>query len=73
MGLGEADGRDEFTDIPFVSLAKLAEASDLDDTVVFVNDFAAVATKNRSFQILHVPPPLRDRDRALPSRAPRPV
>ena len=65
VGLGDADGRDQFSDIPFLSLAKLCDVSDLDDTVVFVNDIAAVATKNPSFRILHNPPPLRDRYRAL--------
>jgi glycosyltransferase involved in cell wall biosynthesis len=65
VGLGEADGREQFTDIPFLSLAQLSDVSELNDTVVFVNDIAAVATKNRSFRILHNPPPLRDRHRAL--------
>lgn len=65
VGLGEADGRDQFTDIPFLSLAQLSDVSELDDTVVFVSDIAAVATKNPSFRILHVPPPLRERHRAL--------
>ena len=27
VGLGEADGRDQFTDVPFMSLAKLAESA----------------------------------------------
>jgi glycosyltransferase involved in cell wall biosynthesis len=65
VGLGKADGREQFTDISFLSLAKLSDVSELDDTVVFVNDMAAVATKNQSFRILHNPPPLRDRHRAL--------
>jgi glycosyltransferase involved in cell wall biosynthesis len=64
VGLGEADGREQFTDIPFLSLAQLSDVSELDDTVVFVNDIAAVATKNQSFRILHIPPPLRARHRA---------
>jgi D-inositol-3-phosphate glycosyltransferase len=64
VGLGEADGREQFTDIPFLSLAQLSDVSELDDTVVFVNDIAAVATKNQSFRVLHIPPPLRDRHRA---------
>lgn len=64
VGLGEADGREQFPDIPFVSLATLSDVSELDDTVVFVNDIAAVATRNQSFRILHIPPPLRDRHRA---------
>jgi glycosyltransferase involved in cell wall biosynthesis len=65
VGLGEADGREQFTDIPFVSLAQLSDVSELESTVVFVNDIAAVATKNPSFRILHNPPPLRERHRAL--------
>ena len=65
IGLGEEDGRDQFTGIPFLSLPRLADVGDLDSTVVFVNDIAAVATKNPSFRILHNPPPLRDRHRAL--------
>src|SRR5438552_5653774 len=32
VGLGEADGREQFTDIPFVSLAQLSDVSELDDT-----------------------------------------
>ncbi len=65
IGLGEADGRDQFTDIPFLSLPRLADVGQLDSTVVFVNDIAAVETRNPSFRILHNPPPLRDRHRAL--------
>lgn len=64
VGLGEADGREQFTDVPFLSLARLSDVSELDDTVVFVNDIAAVATRNQSFRILHIPPPLRHRHRA---------
>ena len=64
VGLGEADGREQFTDVPFLSLARLSDVSELDDTVVFVNDISAVATRNQSFRILHIPPPLRDRHRA---------
>jgi D-inositol-3-phosphate glycosyltransferase len=65
VGLGEADGREQFTDIPFLAMSQLAEVGDLDSAVVFVNDIAAVATRNPSFRILHNPPPLRDRHRAL--------
>ena len=64
VGVGEADGREQFTDVPFVSLNQLSDVSELDSTVVFVNDIAAVATKNPSFRILHVPPPIRDRHHA---------
>lgn len=75
IGLGDADGRDEFVGIPFHSLATVAEVSAIEGTVVFVTDFPVVATKGPAYQILHVPPPLRDpqrdrvrtqtRDRAL--------
>jgi glycosyltransferase involved in cell wall biosynthesis len=63
IGLGEADGRDQFVDVAFLSLPDLAAVSGLDGTVVFVNDIRSVPTKNRSFQILHNPPPIRDRYR----------
>lgn len=65
VGLGETDGRDQFTDVPFVSLRELAEVSDLPGTVVFVNDIAAVPTQSRSFQILHNPPPIREKYRTF--------
>ncbi len=63
IGLGAADGREEFDEIPFRSLATTAEVSELDGTVVFVTEFPAVATKNPAYEILHVPPPLRDHHR----------
>lgn len=62
IGLGHADGRDEFDDIPFLSLETLAEVSELDGTVVFVNEPHVVPTKNPAYQILHNPPPLRARE-----------
>ena len=65
VGLGEADGRDQFTDIAFLSLARLGDVSELAGTVVFVNDIAAVPTRNRAFQILHNPPPIREKYRAF--------
>jgi glycosyltransferase involved in cell wall biosynthesis len=64
VGVGEVDGREQFADVPFVSLNQLSDVSELDSTVVFVNDIAAVATKSPSFRILHVPPPIRDRHHA---------
>ena len=63
IGLGEADGRDQFRDVPFVALARLSDVSGLVGTVVFVNDIAPVATVNPPFQILHNPPPLRQKHR----------
>ncbi len=68
IGLGTADGRDEFVGVPFRSLATVAEVSDLDGTVVFVTDFPVVETRSPSYQILHVPPPLRDHHRAAKMR-----
>jgi len=61
--LGHADGRDQFTDVPFLSVAQLSDVSRLTDTVVFVNDIAHVPTIKPSFQILHNPPPIRERYR----------
>lgn len=64
IGLGAADGREEFDDIPFLSLATLDEVGLLDDTLVFVSEAPPVETKHRAYQILHVPPPLRERHQA---------
>lgn len=63
VGLGVADGRDEFVDIPFRALSSTADVSRLDGIVVFVTEFPVVPTKQPAYQILHVPPPLRDRER----------
>src|SRR5690348_4782741 len=65
VGVGEADGRDQFTDVPFLSVERLSEVSALAGTVVFVNDIAAIPTANPSFQILHNPPPLREKYRTF--------
>jgi glycosyltransferase involved in cell wall biosynthesis len=64
IGLGRADGRDEFSDIPFHSVPRLADVGVLDDTIVFVAEAAHVTTRRPAFQVLHVPPPLRARQRA---------
>jgi D-inositol-3-phosphate glycosyltransferase len=63
IGLGDRDGREQFTGIPFHSVGAAHDISGLDDTVVFVTQFPVVATKRPSYQILHVPPPLRDPER----------
>jgi D-inositol-3-phosphate glycosyltransferase len=65
VGLGTEDGRDEFTDIPFLSLRMLAEVGDLDGTVVFVNEPHPVPTRNPAFLILHNPPPIREQEKAF--------
>ena len=59
IGLGRADGRDEFADIPFHSVSRLDDIGHLDDTVVFVTEAPHVTTRRPAYQILHVPPPLR--------------
>jgi D-inositol-3-phosphate glycosyltransferase len=64
VGLGKKDGRTEFVDIPFVSLATQAQISDLEGTVVFINEAALVKTKEPAFVIMHIPPPLREEGRA---------
>ncbi|WP_083421359.1 glycosyltransferase family 4 protein [Jiangella alkaliphila] len=65
VGLGTADGRDDFTDIPFLSLPTLAGVGELDGTVVFVNEPHPVPTRTPSFLILHNPPPIREREWAF--------
>jgi D-inositol-3-phosphate glycosyltransferase len=71
IGLGAADGREEFPGIPFHSLASVPDLAHLDGTVVFVSDAPVVATKNPSYQILHVPPPIRARHHELAIEATR--
>jgi len=63
IGLGTADGRDEFPGVPFRSLATIEEIGELDGVVIFVSEFPMVATKRPSFQMLHIPPPTREADR----------
>lgn len=67
VGIGTADGRDDFSGIPFRSLTTVADVSELDGTIVFVTEFPVVTTRNPAYQILHVPPPLREhlRDAAI--------
>ena len=59
VGLGAADGREEFDDVPFLAVDRLDDLGRLDDTVVFVSEAPPVATRHPAYQILHVPPPLR--------------
>jgi glycosyltransferase involved in cell wall biosynthesis len=65
IGLGVDDGRDEFTGIPFLSLPTLTEVSELDSTVVFVNEPHTTPTRYPAFLILHNPPPIREQKRAF--------
>lgn len=59
VGAGSADGRDDFADIPFLSLPSANDVGRLHGTVVFVTEFPSVATRQPSYQLLHIPPPLR--------------
>jgi len=65
VGLGNGDGRQDFTGIPFLSLPTLAEVGELDSTVVFVNEPHTVPTRYPAFLILHNPPPNRVRHKAF--------
>ncbi|HEY0449669.1 glycosyltransferase family 4 protein [Actinophytocola sp.] len=65
IGLGTGDGRDEFTDIPFLSLPAVADIGALEGTVVFVNEPHPVATRHPAFLILHNPPPIREEQKAF--------
>ncbi len=71
IGLGLADGREEFSDIPFHAVPRLEDVGELDDTVVFVSQAPHVTTRRPAYQILHVPPPLRARQRAQVAHATR--
>ena len=71
IGVGDADGREEFSDIPFHSVPHLADVGELDDTVVFVTETPHVTTRRPAYQILHVPPPLRALRRAEVTMATR--
>ncbi|MFZ1258401.1 MAG: glycosyltransferase family 4 protein [Candidatus Saccharimonas sp.] len=53
IGHGLKDGRQDFTDIPFVALAAASELSKLPGTVVFVNRAYPVPTRNKSAIIVH--------------------
>jgi len=65
VGLGDADGREDFPGVPFLSLPTLAQVSELDSTVVFVNEPHIVPTRYPAFLILHNPPPNRVRHKAF--------
>jgi glycosyltransferase involved in cell wall biosynthesis len=65
VGLGANDGREEFANVPFLSLPALADVSELDGTVIFVNEPHTVPTRHPAFLILHNPPPIRERKRAF--------
>jgi glycosyltransferase involved in cell wall biosynthesis len=65
VGLGASDGRSDFVGIPFLSLPTLAEVSQLDSTVIFVNEPHTTPTRHPAFLILHNPPPIRERQRAF--------
>jgi glycosyltransferase involved in cell wall biosynthesis len=65
VGLGVSDGRAGFTGVPFLSLPTLGQVSDLDGTVIFVNEAHTVPTRHPAFLILHNPPPIREPQRAF--------
>jgi D-inositol-3-phosphate glycosyltransferase len=68
VGLGIKDGRNEFIDIPFVSLATQSQISKLEGPVVFINEAAFVETREPAFVIMHIPPPSREEGRAAVTR-----
>ena len=71
IGMGIDDGRDEFADIPFLSVPHLNDVGELDDTIVFVSEAPFVTTQRPAYQILHVPPPLRADRRVEAAQATR--
>lgn len=60
VGLGTNDGRNEFIDIPFLSLKTTDHISKLEGVIIFVNTAVIVPTKQPAFVIMHVPPHPRD-------------
>jgi D-inositol-3-phosphate glycosyltransferase len=60
VGHGTKDGRQDFPDIPFLSLTREAEISELSGTVVFVNRAYNVPTKQKAIIILHCSIPRRE-------------
>jgi D-inositol-3-phosphate glycosyltransferase len=65
VGLGIEDGREEFTDVPFLAVESLGDVAELDGTVIFVNEAHEVVTRTPAYLILHNPPPIRDRHHAF--------
>lgn len=63
VGVAGPDGRDDFPGVPFRSLETVAEVGHLEGTVVFVTEFPSVVTRRPAFQMLHIPPPVREADR----------
>lgn len=53
IGHGTKDGRQDFTDIPFLALPNKSAISQLPGTVVFVNRAYPVPTKHKAVIILH--------------------
>lgn len=65
VGLGVDDGREEFTDVPFLALASLGDVADLDGPIIFVNEPHEVRTRAPAYLILHNPPPIREQYHAF--------
>ncbi len=55
IGHGLKDGRQDFRDIPFLSLPNAEAISGLPGTVIFVNEAYPVPTKNKAAIIFHCP------------------
>ena len=65
VGLGVEDGREEFSDVPFLAVASLGEVAELDGPIFFVNEAHQVPTRTPAYLILHNPPPIRARHHAF--------
>lgn len=65
IGHGNNDGRQDFKDIPFLSLKTASGISDLTGTVVFINRAYDVSTRNKSAIILHCVTPKSEERRQL--------
>ena len=64
VGAVGADGRADFPGVPFRALESVSDVGDLDGIVVFVTEFPSVITRRPAFQMLHIPPPHNEAERA---------
>lgn len=65
IGPGKNDGRSDFPDIPFRSVASPEALAELDTTLIFITYPIDVKTKNQSYVILHCPLSLCDQEQSF--------
>lgn len=63
VGFGDKDGRENFPDVPFVSMSP-KQIAELDGQVIFVSEPMDITTKHPAYVILHCPP-RREKNRSF--------